>query len=120
MSKIRLIRGSDVEMQPLEYVIEGLIFRSKLNILMGKGACGKTTVALDLAARVSRGGSFNGVPVLGGSVIVWSCEDDIKDTLAPRLSAADADMSRINFLDGMDEFHDKRSFDFHADLPSLV
>jgi len=73
---------------------------AKATLLVGHPDSGKSFLALDLAARVSRG---QGVPPeLGlqrpGQVLLMCADDDIEDTILPRLQAAEADLSRIAIL----------------------
>jgi putative DNA primase/helicase len=98
----------------------GRVPLGKITLLSGDPGLGKSLVTLDLAARVTRGGAMpeavgegvrcqvSGVslaltpdtrlltPTEPGSVILLSAEDDIDDTIVPRLLAAGADMSRIH------------------------
>jgi hypothetical protein len=71
--------------------------RGKLMLLEGDPDEGKSTIALDLAARISAGAPMPletvGRPAAG--VVVLSAEDGLADTIRPRLEAAGADLSRI-------------------------
>jgi len=69
---------------------------SKINIIEGNPGEGKSTLAIDLAARVSKGLPMpDGSAGIQGGVVFLSSEDGIEDTIAPRLEAAGADMARI-------------------------
>jgi len=75
----------------------------KLTLLCGDPGEGKSFLTLDIAARVSRGfmwpdGSGN-APL--GSVVLLCGEDDIADTVRPRLDMAEADPSKIVALRGV-------------------
>jgi hypothetical protein len=68
-----------------------------LTVLDGDPGLGKSTLTLDLAARVSTGrampdGSASRSPV---GVVLLSAEDDLARTIRPRLEAADADLDRV-------------------------
>lgn len=54
-----------------------------------------------------------------GNVLMWSGEDDPKDTLLPRLLAHDADRSRVYFVSDVLENNKSRSFDPTRDIPKL-
>jgi hypothetical protein len=74
--------------------------RGKVVVITGAPDEGKTTVVLDLAARVSAGLLMPLEDPLAprrtpAGVVVLSAEDDLADTIVPRLQAAGADMSRI-------------------------
>jgi hypothetical protein len=79
-----------------------------LTILAGEPQTGKSYLALDIAARTSRGGPWpgesgeqeeTGVKKLGpGSVLLGCIEDRWHDTVRPRLVALGADLSKIRRL----------------------
>lgn len=66
----------------------------------GDPGVGKTSVAFDIMARLTRGDQMpgGGPPVEAGKVLVLSCEDALQQVVRPRLEAAGADMSRIAVL----------------------
>jgi putative DNA primase/helicase len=64
----------------------------------GARTSGKTFVVLDLAARVTRGDSFNGEPIAQGNVAIITAEDSLDHTIMPRLVAAKADLNRVFFI----------------------
>jgi putative DNA primase/helicase len=117
---------ADVKPKPIDWLWKEWLAIGKVSILAGEGGKGKSTVLCDLAARTTRGlawpdGSPGGRP---GSVIILAAEDDVEDTLVPRLMAASADMSKMynirSVVDGNgggDTFH--RSFNLQADLERL-
>lgn len=69
-----------------------------VSALAGRGGTGKTTYALDLAARISRGslpGEYQGKP---RSTLLWSGEDAWGPVIVPRAMAANADLTKIGRL----------------------
>jgi RecA-family ATPase len=73
----------------------------KLSLLAGDPGLGKSFITLDMAARVSRGTPFPdccNTPNPTGGVVLLSAEDDLADTIRPRLDAAGADVDRIHAL----------------------
>jgi hypothetical protein len=88
---------SEVRPEAVDWLWYPRLPRAKLVLLTGAPDEGKTTVALDLAARVSRGaampGGIGARPPAG--VVVLSAEDGLADTIVPRLLAAGADLARI-------------------------
>jgi hypothetical protein len=81
-----------------------------------------------MAARVSRGRPWPDLPLLkqeAGSVVVFNAEDDLEDTIAPRLNRADADITKILAIEGIVRYDPKRKepvqwfFCLETDLPHL-
>ena len=92
----------------------------KLAVLAGQAGTGKTTIAMSCAATVSIGGTWpDGEQCPRGSVLIWSGEDDPKDTLVPRLIAAGADLSRIHFVGNASDGISTQPFDPSRDMPAL-
>lgn len=89
----------------LSWLWRGYAPLGKPMVLDGDPGLGKSTLTLDLAARISRGalmpdGSQSDLDGPAGVLLV-SAEDDQADTSVPRLIAARADLSRVHFLDGV-------------------
>lgn len=96
-----LRRLSDVSPEAVRWLWRGYIPLGGLTLLDGRPGQGKSTIALELAARVSTGAAMpDGTPGLVGGVVYLSREDDPATTLRPRAEAAGADLARIAILDG--------------------
>lgn len=96
-----LIPASSVETKKITWLWPGKIPRAKITIIDGDPDKGKTLAMVDIAARVTRGREMpDGSRGLDGpqNVIFSSTEDDLEDTLRPRLEAAGADLDRVFFL----------------------
>ena len=118
---IVLIQASTLEPEPIHWLWKGWIPSGKLTILAGKPSAGKTIVALEMAAIISRGGGWpDGTLADPGGVLIWTGEDGIKDTIIPRLMACNADLNNIFIIDGIKEDGKKRSFDPAFDCQSLL
>jgi predicted ATP-dependent serine protease len=95
-TRIAFKRGSDVTMQKVDWLWRGWLARGKLHVLGGQKGAGKSTIAFDLLAQMTCGGKFpdgSAAPLV--DVLVWSGEDDIQDTILPRMVVAGADRDRI-------------------------
>lgn len=118
--RVNLVRGSTITPEPINWLWPGWLARGKCHVFGGAPGAGKTTISGDLAATVSTGGLWpDGTRATAGNVILWSGEDDAKDTLAPRLIAAGADMSRVFFVGEVKEAGSVRAFDPAKDVRPL-
>jgi hypothetical protein len=116
-----LVRASELKPKPVRWLWPGWLARAKLHIIGGQPGAGKTTLAMAMAAIVSRGGRWpDGSHSPLGNIVIWSGEDDPADTLVPRLIASDADMTRVYFVDAMTEGNERRPFDPAKDIPALL
>ena len=72
----------------------------KLVTIDGDPATGKSTLLVDLAARVTRGGLMPDGSECGsaGAVILLAAEDDLEDTVLPRLLVAGADTAQVRYV----------------------
>lgn len=91
---------SEVEPQPVEWLWDGRIPLGEITLIEGDPAVNKSTMTLDLAARVSRGLPMptGGPPATPAGVLLLMAEDSQTKTLPLRLRAAGADLNRIAVL----------------------
>ncbi|MCL1860939.1 MAG: AAA family ATPase [Proteobacteria bacterium] len=119
-TEVILKRGSDIEPEPIRWLWPGWIAAGKVHILAGAPSAGKTTISMSLAATITTGGRWpDGTHATRGRVVIWSGEDDPKDTLVPRLIASGADMSCVAFVTGAREGDARRAFDPAKDMGVL-
>ncbi|WP_063682820.1 AAA family ATPase [Bradyrhizobium stylosanthis] len=116
-----VVRMSDVAPVAIDYLWPGRLARGKVHAFAGNGGLGKSTVLFDFAARTTRGDDWpDGSPgAKPGDVIVLSSEDDVADTIAPRLIAAGADMTRVFVVRSVRDENARRGFSIQADLLRL-
>jgi RecA-family ATPase len=94
------VRLSGVRARPLEWLWPGWLPLGKLCDLSGDPGLSKSTLLLDLAARVSTSGRMpDGSQGQTGGVCIMSAEDGLEDTILPRLRAAGADLTKIGFFE---------------------
>ena len=96
-----LVQASTLTPEAVAWLWLHWLALGKFHVLAGPPGQGKTTIALACAATVSAGGRWpDGSPCAKGNVLIWSGEDDPRDTLLPRLIAWGADVSRVYFIEG--------------------
>jgi hypothetical protein len=97
-------RIDQFERRDIEWLWWPFLPLGMITLVVGDKAVGKSSVALDVAARISKGAAW---PRFGndeeeraplGSVIILCKENDISRIIRPRLEEAGADLSRIHTL----------------------
>jgi hypothetical protein len=88
---------SDLAPVPVEWLWEPYIARGQFTVLDGDHGTGKSLVAADLAARLSRGQTLPDGQKLHepATTLVLCADDDPAGVVRPRLEAAGADLSRV-------------------------
>ena len=118
---VELIRAADLKPEPIRWLWPEWLAKGKLHVLAGAPGTGKTTLALDLAACITSGRALpSGRKPPCGSVLIWSGEDDPKDTLVPRLLAAGADLRRVHIVGDVRGADGPRPFDPARDVDQLA
>ena len=103
--KLKMIRMSEVQSQEIEWLWYPFIPYGKLTIIQGDPGDGKTTMVLNLAAKLSKGEALdeNMKVTETVNVIYQTAEDGLADTVKPRLELAGADCERIIVIDESDK-----------------
>lgn len=93
-----LVCMADVEPQAVHWLWRGRIPLGKITVIDGDPDKGKSTMTIDLAARVTTGRDMPDGPGLDApaAVLFLTAEDGLNDTLAPRLIAAAADRALVH------------------------
>ncbi len=118
--RVILTRGDAVQPASVDWLWEGWLAAGKLHLIGGAPGTGKTTIAAALAGCVTCGGRWpDSTRAQRGSVVFWSGEDDVADTLNPRLRAAGADMAHVHMVEGVREGLDRYPFDPARDMDAL-
>lgn len=92
----------DVQIRKVNWLWYPYIPYGKITVIEGDPGEGKTTLALTLAALLSRGQPLpcdEDIPYEPISIIYQTAEDGIDDTIKPRLEKANADCSKIRVID---------------------
>ena len=99
-AELESVRAIDEEMEALDWIWPGRFALGKIGLLAGLPDEGKGLWLSDIMARISRGLPWpcaeGQAPI--GNVILFTAEDDIRDTIIPRLEAAGADLGRIEIV----------------------
>lgn len=110
--KLKLINMDRVEVEQIEWLLYPFIPYGKVTIIQGDPGEGKTTMVLQIIAKLTRGEVIlptvsltddkenAEVPV---NVIYQTAEDGLGDTIKPRLLAAGADCSKVLVIDDTDQ-----------------
>jgi hypothetical protein len=90
-----LVLVADVDREQVRWLWPAYIPAGKVCVLDGDPGTGKSTLTLTIAAKVTTGSPFpDGARPERADVILLNGEDDIADTIRPRLEAAGADLAR--------------------------
>jgi putative DNA primase/helicase len=112
-----LQKASELKPKPINWIWGGWIAGGKFHLLGGVAGTGKTTISLALVSSITTGGFFpDGSKAPKGNVVVWTGEDDVCDTLTPRLMAMGADLDKVHFIQGMKTGNEERPFDPSTDF----
>jgi putative DNA primase/helicase len=90
---ITSIRADRVEPREVTWLWFGRLALGKLTVLDGDPGLGKSTLCAQVAAAITSGVPLPGGPAVGPrAVLILSAEDDLQDTVRPRLGACGADL----------------------------
>ena len=104
-TELRMIRMSEIQSQEIEWLWYPFIPYGKLTIVQGDPGDGKTTLVLNIAAKLSKGECLDEDMKLTEpvNVIYQTAEDGLADTIKPRLELAGAECERIIVIDESDK-----------------
>lgn len=103
--ELKMIRMSEVQSQEIEWLWYPFIPYGKLTIIQGDPGDGKTTLVLNIAAKLSNGEPLNKNMEIKESIniIYQTAEDGLADTVKPRLELAGADCEKNIVIDESDK-----------------
>ncbi len=100
-NELKMINMADVIASQVDWLWYPFIPYGKLTIIQGDPGDGKSTLILNIAARLSKGEGLEDemTPMEPMNVIYQTAEDGLADTVKPRLEQAGANCSRISIID---------------------
>ena len=104
-TELKMIKMSEIQAQEVKWLWYPFIPFGKLTSVQGDPGDGKTTMILNLAARLSKGGCFEeGAEVVEPMKVIYqTAEDGLADTVKPRIEKAGADCEQILVIDESDK-----------------
>jgi len=103
MAKLKIISMDEVQSKQVNWLWYPYIPYGKITIIQGDPGEGKTTLALRLAALLSKGEAppynDNDTEREPVKIIYQTAEDGLEDTIKPRLESAEADCTQIKVID---------------------
>ena len=100
-TELQMIKMSEIQSQEVAWLWFPFIPYGKLTIVQGDPGDGKTTLVLNIAAKLSKGEGLDSKMKLTEplNVIYQSAEDGLADTVKPRLETAGANCENISVID---------------------
>ena len=92
-----------VKMEVVKWAVDERIPFGNVTIVAGDPGVGKSTMVLDIAADLSVGEKLPFISTGRDpmSVLLFTAEDGLANTVKPRLKAAGADMKRVHVVEGV-------------------
>ncbi len=98
--ELKLINMEDIKCENVEWLWYPFVPYGKITIIQGDPGEGKTTLVLQMIAKLTRGETIiNEETKEPINVIYQTAEDGLSDTIKPRLVAANADCSKVLVID---------------------
>jgi hypothetical protein len=115
------ISAAEVKMRAIKWIWPNRFAYGKVGILAGLPDVGKGQVLSNITANITNGDDWpcNEGKAPKGNVILLTAEDDIEDTVVPRLAAAGADLARVEIVRMVHDQKRKRMFNLATDLDLL-
>lgn len=101
MAELKIISMDEVQSKEVNWLWYPYIPYGKITIIQGDPGEGKTTLALRLAALLSKGEAlpYDDAEREPVKIIYQTAEDGLEDTIKPRLESAEADCTQIKVID---------------------
>lgn len=103
MSEVVSRAAGEIGMKIPKWLWDQRIPIGQISLLVGREGIGKSTIAIDIAARLTRGKLIGRYAGHAQSVGIIAFEDSFESVIVPRLLAAGADLSRVHQLEAREE-----------------
>jgi putative DNA primase/helicase len=113
--------ASTFQMRGIRWFWQYRFALGKLGLIGGLPDRGKGLIASFMIAMATKGGAWpcGEGRAIQGNVLLLTAEDDIEDTIVPRLVAADADLKRAHIIKMVRDAKGRRMFSIVTDLALL-
>jgi putative DNA primase/helicase len=119
--KLESAKASVFKISSIQWFWPNRFALGKLGLIAGLPDRGKGLLTSDMIARATKGDRWpcNEGRAIQGNVLLLTAEDDIEDTVAPRLMAAGADLDHVEIIKMVNHGGSRRMFDLGTDLALL-
>jgi hypothetical protein len=119
--ELATVRADQVKAERVRWVWPGRVPAGKVVVVDGDPGLGKSTVTLDLAARLTTASPLpdGHRPERPMAVLLLSAEDGVADTIRPRLEAAGADLRLVTVVDHVLDEGGPRPVELPADADRI-
>jgi len=120
-TKINVKRSSSITPEVINWLWPNRIPFGKLTLFVGHPGVGKGMATMYITACTTRGQGWHDCPNINApaEVIIVSSEDAAKDTLVPRLMAANADLDKVLIVSDVANEKGVKDFTLDTDIPAL-
>lgn len=113
-------RACDIEIEHVSWLMPERVALGAQTVVAGMPGTGKSTLIAEVIALVTTGGQWpTGEHAPLGNVLLLSAEDSARNTLVPRLMAANADLRRVEIIQGTRSSGSRKTFNLAADVDLL-
>ena len=113
--------ASETPMKKRKWLWRDWLAHNSYHLIAGLKGTAKSTLTFKMAATISAGAKWpDGSTAPRGVCVIWNGEDDVEETIIPRLVVAGADLSRVAIVSTVKEEGVKRPFDPSVDFDALL
>ncbi len=101
VTRLDIVSGEEITEKPIEWTWQNRIPRGHPSMIVGDPGLGKSKLILDIACRRSKDGQrWPDGPCAPprGTILFFTSEDNLEDTVIPRIKAMGGDPSRFKFV----------------------